>query len=134
MRDRKETDDKSARLVRRAGRLLVYVIVYTMLLWIIVWGCRKAYTFCYEVFGSVAVQEEPGQEIAFQVEAADTIESVSIELEEQGLIVNRYSFQARVRLLNDSKSVLQPGIYMLNTSMDYQEILDQLMVVKGIES
>lgn len=132
MKDRKKADVKSSRLARRVVRFLGYVAVYSLLIWLTVCGCRKAYTFCYEVFGSVAVQQKPGTDIAFQVEAADDIESISKKLEEKKLIVNRYSFQARVRLLNDSEDTLKPGIYVLNTSMDYQQILDQLMVAEGI--
>ena len=77
MKDKKEADVKSSKLARRAGMLLGYAVMYMLLIWLTIWGCRKAYTFCYEVFGSVAVQEEPGMDVAFQVEAADTVESVA---------------------------------------------------------
>lgn len=132
MKDRKRKNAKSSKITRRVVRILGYIVVYTLLVWMTMWGCRKAYTFCYEVFGSVSVQQEPGTEVAFQVEAADNMKSVSEKLEREKIIVNKYSFQARVRLLNDPDNALKPGIYMLNTSMDYQEILDQLMVTEGI--
>ncbi len=132
MKDGKKKDTKSYRLARRTGVLLGYIVVYMLLFWITIIGCRKAYSFCYEVFGSVAIQEEPGSDISFQVEAADTIESVSRRLEEEHLIVNRYSFRARVHLLNESDNTLKPGIYVLNNSMNYQEIIDQIMVTEGI--
>ena len=132
MKETKGADVKPSRLMRRTVVLIGYVGMYALLFWMAAWGCKTAYGFGYEVFGSVAVEEEPGMDVAFQVEAADTIESVSKKLEEENLIVSQYSFRAKVRVLNNSDNILKPGIYMLNTSMDYQEILDQLMVTEGV--
>ena len=49
-----------------------------------------------------------------------------ITLYNKGLIVNKYSFYARTRLMDKDEIELKPGIYTLNTSMGYEEILDIL--------
>ncbi|MBO5483939.1 MAG: endolytic transglycosylase MltG [Lachnospiraceae bacterium] len=124
-------DRISVKMLKSVGIAVVYVVSFMLLLYGVIALCQKGYAFCYEIFGSVAVQEAPGREIAFQVEAADSIKSVSEKLEKKGLIVNRYSFMIRTKLMDSEKIILRPGIYLLNTSMDYGEIINQLTVSEG---
>ena len=56
----------------------------------------------------------------------DSLSDVSERLQENGLIVNKYTFMVRTKLMDPEKTVLRPGKYMLNTSMDYEEIINQL--------
>ena len=44
----------------------------------------------------------------------------------KGLIANKYSFYVRTRLMDKDEIKLKPGIYTLNTSMGYEDILDIL--------
>lgn len=109
--------------------LLIWVIELLLLLLIffgIIWGCQKSYQFCYEVFGSVAIEEKPGQEREFEVKQEDTMYQVAGRLRKEGLIVNQYSFYVRTIWMDENQNKLRPGIYVLNTSMDYEEIINEL--------
>ena len=115
-------------------------LVYHILVWIleillvflvivgIISCCRWSYRFCYEVFGSVAAEEEPGRNKDFQVNEEDTMFRVAERLRKENLIVNRYSFYVRTTLMDQSQLQLRPGNYVLNTSMDYEEIINELTI------
>lgn len=117
---------------------VVLQLVYHMLVWIleillvflvivgIISCCQRSYRFCYEVFGSVPAAEEPGQNKDFQVNEEDTMFRVAARLKEENLIVGRYSFYVRATLMDQSQLQLRPGNYVLNTSMDYEEIINEL--------
>ena len=51
-------------------------------------------------------------------------------LEEQDLIKNKYSFYLRMKLQREEGTSLQEGVYTLNTSMSYEEILGQVVSKK----
>lgn len=115
-------------------------LVYHMLVWVleillvflvivgIIACCRRGYRFCYEVFGSVPAAEAPGQNKDFQVNEEDTMFQVAVRLSEKKLIVSRYSFYVRAALMDQSQLQLRSGNYVLNTSMDYEEIINELTV------
>lgn len=114
------------KMFRLVGIAAVYVIVYALLLYGIITLCQRGYRFCYEVFGPTAVQEESGEERAFQVKQGDTMRSVSRRLKEEGLIVNKDSFYMRTKLTKSDKMELRPGVYLLRPDMDYEEIINRL--------
>lgn len=111
-----------------------YFIFYALLLFGIVQGGKAAYRFGYEVFGTVTVQKAPGENVSFMVRKEDTMSSVARHLEDSGLILDRRSFLARTRLMDPRMIELRPGYYVLNTSMQYDEIINQLTVSEGIDS
>lgn len=88
--------------------------------------CSLSYHSCYEIFGSVSTEKVPGQNKVFEIMKNDNLSNVSERLEKEGLIVNKYTFMARMNLLGFKKADLRPGKYMLNTSMDYEEVINQL--------
>ncbi len=119
---------------------IIFQLIYHMLLFfvrillivLIVAGCallcRASYRFGYEVFGSVSMEEKPGQDRQFVVEEEDTMYQVAQRLEEKKLIADRFSFYMRTEMMSSSQTKLRPGKYMLNTSMDYQDIINELTV------
>lgn len=111
-----------------------YFIFYALLLFGIVQGGKAAYRFGYEVFGPVTVQKAPGENVSFMVRKEDTMSGVARHLEDSGLILDRRSFLARTRLMDPRMIELRPGYYVLNTSMQYDEIINQLTVSEGIDS
>lgn len=115
-------------LAKEILSLIVYLALYGMLLYGILFSCRAGYQFCYEIFGSVTVEEAPGKDTAFRVETWNSMEEVAEQLQNQGLIVNKNSFIVRTKLMDPDKNVLNPGIYLLNTSMDYEDIINQLTI------
>lgn len=114
------------KMFRLVGTAVLYVAIYTLLLYVIITLCQKGYRFCYEIFGPTAVQEDAGVEKAFQVGREDTMQSVSQRLEEEGLIVNKDSFYMRIKLMETNRQELRPGVYLLRPDMDYEEIINRL--------
>lgn len=120
-----------------AIQLIYHILVWILeilLVFLVIIGiiscCQKSYHFCYEVFGSVSAAKEPGQNKDFQVNEEDTMFRVAARLREENLIVNRYSFYVRTTLMDQSQLQLRPGNYVLNTSMDYEEIINELTMSK----
>ena len=98
---------------RRGILLLVNVLVSVLII-------------CYEIYGPVVVEKAPGTDIRFSISKDESMHKVAKELYDDGLIVNRYSFYIRTMLMDRDEMKLKPGDYILNTSMDYEEILDML--------
>ena len=125
-----ENSKRSEDAVAVGIRYIVYVCINMILTFIVLFGtyklCSLSYNSCYEIFGTVTPQNEPGQNKLFEVMDDDSMSDVSERLQENGLIVNKYTFMVRTKLMDPEKTVLRPGKYMLNTSMDYEEIINQL--------
>lgn len=115
-------------LLYHAMLLVIEMLVVLLVLSVAVSGCRLTYQFCYEVFGSVSKEQAPGRDIDFEIEEDDTMYRVAKRLSTEGLIVNPYSFYARTLMMERSRTKLYPGSYLLNTAMDYEEIIDRLTV------
>ena len=47
-------------------------------------------------------------------------------LDKKGLIVSKYSFYLRSEWINPAQNELRPGKYRLNTTMNYDQIINQL--------
>ena len=103
--------------------LLLNIIFYAVVIFAIYKVGVTAREFCYQVFGAYTMDAEPGinAEITIQ-DGASTME-VAAALEQYRLIPNRYSFYLKVQLMGHK---ILAGTYILNTSMTYDEILDQI--------
>lgn len=109
---------------RRGVILLVDVLIIILLGFMIIHACKTCYDLCYEIYGPVVVEKAPGTDIHFSVKKNESAYKVAKNLYKEGVIVNSYSFYARTMLMD--RNELKPGDYVLNTSMDYEEILDML--------
>lgn len=112
--------------LRKGILLLVNTIVLFLVIFMIIHSCRACYSLCYEIYGPVVVEKSPGTDKKFSVAESDTMYKVAGNLYEEGLIVNKYSFYIRTKLMDKDEIKLKSGEYMLNTSMNYEEILDLL--------
>jgi len=103
--------------------LLLNIIFYAIVIFAIYKVGVTTKDFCFQVFGDTTMDAKPGKtmEIVIQ-EGASTME-VAAALEINKIIPNRYSFFLKVQLLNYK---ILAGTYILNTSMTYDEILDQI--------
>lgn len=100
-------------------RLLLNILFYTIVVILIIRASKMTYDFSYEIFGQVTASEEPGREIEIQISKGESTMNVAGKLEFNKLIVNKYSFYVKAKLL---KHTIMPGTYALNTSMTYDEI------------
>ncbi|MBO4695799.1 MAG: endolytic transglycosylase MltG [Lachnospiraceae bacterium] len=116
---------KTGRVIRdfsnNISRLLMDILFYTVVVIATIKLSQYGYNFCYQLFGSVAVDKEgEGQEIEFFIQSGDSTKEVAMKLKREGVIVDRYSFYTKSIL---SKSNIQPGTYTLRSDMDYDTIL-----------
>ena len=103
--------------------LLLNIIFYAVVIFAIYKAGTMARDFCFQVFGDTTMDAEPGINVEITIkEGASTMEIASA-LEMNRVIPNRYSFFLKVKLM-DYKVLA--GTYILNTSMTYDEILDQI--------
>ena len=97
------------------------ILFYTLVILAITKFSQYGYNFCYQIFGSVAVDKEgEGTEVEFLILSGDSTKEVAAKLKREGVIVDRFSFYAKSLL---SKSNIQPGTYLLRSDMDYDTIL-----------
>ena len=99
------------------------LIIYALAILLIYEGVTQGFRFGHEIFYASSVEEAPGHDQNFTVASGETVRAVGQELEDAGLISNQYSFIVQA-ILYDYE--IQPGDYVLNTSMTSREILDEL--------
>ena len=103
-------------------QLFMNIILYTVVILLIINLGGKAYTFTYRIFGSVRV-DTIGMNVPIQIYEDEPVLNVAAKLETSKVIYDKYSFYVKAKL-NEIKFV--PGSYIVNTSMDYDELLDLL--------
>ena len=116
---------KTGRVIRNFSnnitRLLVDILFYTVVVIAVIKFSQYGYNFCYQIFGSVAVDKEgEGKEIEFFIQSGDSTKEVALKLKREGVIIDRFSCYTKSVL---SKSNIQPGTYTLRSDMDYDTIL-----------
>jgi len=102
-------------------RLLMNIMFYIIVVFLIINISREAFQFTYQLYGPVAMEEEPGRDIIIQIKNGESSMDVASKLEVYRAIVNKYSFYAKTKLQDAS---IMAGTYEINTSMTYDEILD----------
>lgn len=100
-------------------QLFINIIVYTILILLIVRAGGQAYTFTYRLFGSVRM-DTIGMNVTIQINENESEMNVASKLELNKVIPDKYSFYFKMKL---AKAELQPGEFVVNTSMDYDEII-----------
>lgn len=103
----------------------VIVIFYFLVFVAIKNATVAAYDFSFEVFGNVSVEAAPGRNVEVKIVNTNS-KKVAALLKEKNVIVNEYSFLLREKLSLTKSYQIEPGIYVLNTSMSYEQILNTL--------
>lgn len=102
-------------------RLLMNIMFYVLVAFLIVNVSKAAFQFTYELYGPVAVENEPGRDILIQIKKGESTMDVASKLEVNRAIVNKYSFYIKTKVEDVS---IMPGTYEINSSMTYNEILE----------
>ena len=103
-------------------RFAVYLIVAAVVIYI----GKTAYDFGYNIFYQQPMDsEEEGRDVTVAVEEGDSVYQIGRTLESRGLIQDAKVFIVQEKLSNYSGK-LQPGTYILNTSMTPDEIMEIL--------
>lgn len=99
---------------------------------LVIFGLTKigmtGYEFGYRVFTEEAMSGEPGKDITVQITSDMSDKEIAQMLEEKGLIRDSNLFYVQLKLFSYAGK-LQPGVSILNTSMDAKEIMAALSVV-----
>lgn len=101
-------------------RLFLNILFYVIVVLVIIKAGTYTYNFAYQLFGSVAVEAEPGRDIEFQIMKGESTMVIANKLEVSNLVVDKYSFYVKTKL---KEYDIMPGTFILNTSMDYDDIL-----------
>lgn len=118
---KKSTSGKLAlRLMSAIIRFILNTLFYIAVVFLVVRGAQYLYHFSYQVFGSVAKTEAPGTDVTVQIYRGESTMNIAAKLETSLLIVDKNSFFVKTKL---KKYDIMPGTYVLNTSMDYNDIL-----------
>ena len=108
------------------GGILLSILIEVLLVIVFVlavWKAGKwAYTFGYQVFAEMTVDEEPGRDLQVTIAEGTSNRDICKMLEEKGLILDADPFYMRL-MLTDYRSLLKPGTYTLNTSMEKEEMM-----------
>lgn len=109
-------------------RIFLNILFYIAIILVIIQAVKITYNFSYQLFGSVSVEAEPGIDTEFQIAKGESTMDVARKLEAGNLIVNKYSFYLKTKFKEYN---IYPGTFILNTSMDYDEILDVITDYKN---
>lgn len=102
--------------------VLLNIVFYIIVVMLITKYSGVAYDFAYELFGNVTMaSEDEGKDVVIKIKDGESSMSVASKLELNRVIVDKYSFYLKAKLL---KKNIQQGTYTVNTSMNYDEILD----------
>ena len=81
-----------------------------------------AYTYCYSVVSDTAAEEEPGRDVSVSVTSDMSAGKVAKLLERKGLVKSADVFKIQMKVTGYEDKI-QPGEYVLNTSMRPREML-----------
>lgn len=103
-------------------RFLMNIIFYILVAVSVIYTSKAAYNFTYQIYGPDAVDDPAhARQIYIRINKGDSTMDVAEKLELYHAIKNKYSFALKVKLQD---LILMPGLYKINSSMTYAEILD----------
>ncbi len=87
---------------------------------------KSAYDFGYEIFNQESMDnEENGRDVTVVIKEGDSVYQIGKTLKKKGLIDDAKIFVAQ-EMLSSYKGKLQPGTYILSTSMTPDEMMEIL--------
>lgn len=110
-------------IITAVGGMLLKVLVAILVIVGVYKGATIGYEYGYRVFQEPAMTESPGVDIQVDITMGKTALEIGEVLEQHGLVRDKYIFYVQ-NLLSNYKDELQPGSYVLNTSMTAQEMME----------
>ena len=102
------------------------IVLYMFVILVGVKFSTSAYQFAYQLFGNVTVAEAPGTDVMITIRSGEPTKEIAKVLESKRIIEDKTSFYVRAKLLASNQNPILPGIYKLNTSMTYKEIINTI--------
>ena len=98
--------------------------LYLCAIFCIIYIGKSAYDFGYEIFNQETMDtEENGRDVTIVIKEGDSAYQIGKTLKKKGLIDDAKIFVAQ-EMLSNYKGKLQPGTYILNTSMTPDEMME----------
>lgn len=116
-------EKKGSNGVKTSFHIVISILLYVVLILGTVYVTKEAYRFSYQIFGTDTVAEEPGTDVMFTIRKGDSTETIAEQLEYKNVIKNKNSFFIRAKLMVNNVDPILPGVYQLNTSMNYGDII-----------
>lgn len=110
-------------IITAVGGMLLKVLVAILVIVGVYKGATIGYEYGYRIFQEPAMTERPGVDIQVDITMGKTALEIGEVLEQHGLVRDKYIFYVQ-NLLSNYKDELQPGSYVLNTSMTAQEMME----------
>lgn len=120
----------SLRIIKFILHLLFNVAFYLIIIYLAVRVGSVIYDTSYQVFGNEGTVESDGTDVYIKIDQGETTMNVASKLEQNKVIDNKYSFYIHAKL---REYPIMPGIFTLNTSMDYDEIFTIITVPNSEE-
>lgn len=99
------------------------ILMYTLIIIVVIRLSTAVYDFSYQIFGNVSVEGAPGTDMPLEIKSGEGTMDLAKDLENKGLIVDKYTFYVRAKISTGSSKPILPGSYKINTSMTYDEII-----------
>lgn len=115
-RTTKDINKVTGTVISLAVRLIFYAVVLILL----AEGCTKGYAFGYEIFCSTAMEAAPGRDRMVTIAHGTSDGEAAELLKKEKLIKSPLIFRIQKEFYDYE---IQPGTYILNTSMTTKEIL-----------
>lgn len=109
--------------VKFALHMILTLLLYTVIILGTIYLTKSAYAFSYQIFGNDTVAEAPGKDVMVTIRRGDTTQEIAELLEYKSVIKNQTSFFIRAKLMVNNSDPILPGVYKLNTSMNYGNII-----------
>lgn len=111
-----------------------FEIILLALVVIAVYNCGiKAYDFGYSIFTQGPVSAEPGEDILIKISDSDSEYDVAKLLKTKGVIKDANVFFTQLKLQSSSTKIV-PGEYTVNTSMNFERIIETITGKKDSSS
>lgn len=120
----KKGSSKAVRVLLNMAVGVLTVGIAILFYAVVAYGIKEAggysYNFAYQLFGDVSVEAAPGHDVKVTIMKGESSMNIASKLEDAKIIVNRYSFYAKLKL---KEYDIMPGTFILNTSMSYDDVL-----------
>ena len=102
-------------------RFLLDILIYIFVVAAVFFVVRYSFNFCYRIFGDAPVDDAKNA-ISLEITISENEDCYDLArmLENNGLILDRFSFFAKMKL---DKALPKPGTYEIKSDMNYSEIL-----------
>lgn len=108
-------------------KVSIKIFIYTMLVITMVFFATTGYDFGKAVFSDEGSQKAPGTDVSVTIEKGFGRMDVAELLYNKGIVENKMVFYVQTLLYCEKESDLIAGVYVINTSMSGEEIVELLI-------